>query len=404
MARFLSRKPPLPLARWMAPRTAHCVTAANITSSSMTSTTASSTTASNNLPPEDLKTTPRSTITFGPLAVARVIVNLFSTNLNTRNPPSPGKTHSIRLITIGVSHYCEKVRWGLDLVESEQENPIYYTEDAHPPPFCSFATLPVSNSKASATPMIVDSEDTTASYMNLSNVILQQYCPFLYPEPIREEIVKMEADLGKHLGPAVRCYAYQYLLQPDCHEACIKICTAQTSKVEAILFEKMLDKGVSQAMRKIIKVNDTTAAASKQEILEVFDEVSKRLESNGGKYLMDTKQTSYGFTAADVTFAALSYPLVRPPEMSNFTIMDDSLLPPELVAIGEQLKETTAGKHVLKMYKQNRIPTNYFESKPNDGLVIIKSTERDVNPLMKMLYSVGIMGAAVGSIVWYRNQ
>jgi len=358
--------------------------------------------STSDLPPENLKTTPRSRIIFGPLGVARVLVNLFSTNEHQRAPPSPAKTHSLRLITIGVSHYCEKVRWGLDLVESSPESPIYYTEDAHPPPFCSFATLPASNNEASATPMIVDSQDDVP-YLNQSNAILQQYCPFLYPESIQSEIMDMEADLGTRLGPAVRCYAYQYLLQPEYNDACVQICTAQTSKVETVLFEKMLDKGISQAMRKIIKVNDTTAAASRNEIIQVFEQVSKRLEENGGEYLMDTRQTSFGFTAADVTFASLSYPLLRPAEMANFAVMDDSQLALELVMIGEQLNETTAGKHVLKMYKQHRIPANYYMNNKN-GLVVVKSAERNVNPLKNMLYSVGIVGAVVGSIVWCRNQ
>lgn len=359
------------------------------------------------LPPEDLKTIPRSKITFGPLGVARVFVNLFSTNDNRRPPPSPDKTHSIRHITINVSHYCEKVRWGLDLVESDPNSPLYYTEDAHPPPFCSFATLPISNYEASAAPMIVDPDDKDASYMNQSNAILEKYCSFLYPDEIRSDIMELEASLGKGLGPAVRCYRYNFILQPEYHEACVQGCTNQTSTVETMLFEKMLNKGIAKAMRKIIKVNSATAEASKQEILRVFDQMSKRLERSGGKYLMDTKTKSYGFTAADVTFASLAYPLLRPPEMQNFTIMDDSKLPPELVAIGEELKKTTAGKFVLKMYNKHRIPANYFDGDSitkNAGLVFIKSAERNVNPIKKLMCSVGIVAAAVGSIVWYQKQ
>lgn len=354
------------------------------------------------LPPENMKTTPRSKITFSPLGVARVLVNLFSTNDNQRPPPSPSKTHSIRLITINVSHYCEKVRWGLDLVESDVKNPLYYTEDTHPPPFCSFATLPASNNQASATPMIVDSDYTEAPYLNQSNVLLEKYCPFLYPPEISQKVQELEADFGQGLGAAVRCFAYHYILQPPYHDACVQVCTAQTSKVETILFDKMLDKGVTVAMRKIIQINDTTAAASRNEIIRVFNQVSKSLEENGGEYLMDSGGKSYGLTAADVTFAALAYPLLRPPEMANFTIMDDSKLPPQLVALGDQLKQMTAGKFVLKMYKQHRIPDNYPSG--DGGIVVIKSGERNVNPIPKLLWRVGIVGAAVASIVWYRNQ
>lgn len=364
--------------------------------------------SSDELPPENLKTTPRSKIQSGPLGVARILVNLFSTNENRRDPPFPStKTHGVRLITINVSHYCEKVRWGLDLLENDISSPLYYTEDAHPPPFCSFATLPASNFSSSATPMIVDSQDVHAPHLNMSDVLLQKYCPFLYPSEIQQEIVNFELEMGKRLGPAVRCYCYHYLLQPQYHDVCVDICSAQTSKIETLLFDKMLEKGISQAMRKIIHVHDSSAASSKEELVQVFDQVSKRLEQHGGTYLMDSPTKSFGLTAADVTFAALAYPLLRPTEMTRFLVEDDSRLPPELVAMGEQLRQTTAGKHVLQMYKLHRIPQHYYvgSNKPKDGLVYIKSAQRNVNPFPKLLYRVGIVGAVVVSTtLWYRRQ
>ena len=128
----------------------------------MTVSTKTETTKSNKtstLPPEDLKVMPRTSITFGPLGIARIIINLFSTNPSSstaqRDPPSKYKTKHIRLITILPSPFCEKIRWIFDLLEARDDNPYYYTEDAHPPGFHSFETLTVSNYEASQTPMIV---------------------------------------------------------------------------------------------------------------------------------------------------------------------------------------------------------------------------------------------------------
>jgi hypothetical protein len=83
------------------------------------------------LPTEIIRPTPIR----GPFKAAKSLIEFFSTNKRKRDPPGLDKTKYIRLITVGfVSHYwCEKVRWALDLLESDPSNPYYYTEDAHPP-------------------------------------------------------------------------------------------------------------------------------------------------------------------------------------------------------------------------------------------------------------------------------
>jgi len=92
-------------------------------------------------PPMDTKPMSASSIRYGPLGVARVIVGLFSCT-SERDPPSQHKTEHLRLITIAQSHFCEKARWALDLLENDPDFPIYYTEDGHPPAFVAFETLP----------------------------------------------------------------------------------------------------------------------------------------------------------------------------------------------------------------------------------------------------------------------
>ena len=300
----------------------------------------------------------------------------------------------IQLITIGVSHFCEKARWGLDLLEQSDTSPIYFTEDAHPPPFLSFATLAASKNKASASPMIVKAD---SSILYKSNVILQDLCPFLYPEEIQQDVISLELDLGTRLGASVRCVANHYILQKKYYPVCVKILTRNTSKVETVLFDKLLPNGADKAMREVIQVNESTCVASVAAIRQVFHELSRRLTENGGEYLMDTKNKSYGFTAADLTFAALSYVLIRPPEMNEFS-EEELELPPELVSFGNELRATTAGEHALKMYKIHRLGAGVGTK------VEIKTAGRDCNPLKSIIYSVGVVGAAVGAIIWYQRH
>lgn len=198
------------------------------------------------LPPMDLKTTTASSITYGPLGLARILVGLFSDSAAIREPPSSNKTKHIRLITIAQSHYCEKARWGLDLLEEKESSPIYYTEDGHPPAFLSFATLPASNNTASASPMIVlGGSKNNQIYMVKSDVILRELCPFLYPEAVADKVIELENDLGVRLGSPVRCYAYHLFLNPtkEHYDTLAEFLCKNTSKIETTVFRAMLDKG-----------------------------------------------------------------------------------------------------------------------------------------------------------------
>jgi hypothetical protein len=113
------------------------------------------------------------------------------------------------------------------------------------------------------------------------------------------------------------------------------------------------------------ELNDASEVAVRQ----VFVEWSQHLEETGGEYLLDTKDKSFGFTAADLTLAALAYPLLHPPELCDWCVSDERLLPAALTELKKELLPTKAGQHVLKIYKQHRIPAG-------DKVVSMKYADR----------------------------
>ena len=306
------------------------------------------------LPPENLKPSERSEMSSGPLGVARFVASTFST-IRSREPPSASKTIHIRLITIASSHYCEKVRWAFDLIESRQDNPYYYTEDGHPAPFQSWETHKLTNGKVSATPMIVFEENCSQQVLYGSDVILRKFMPELYPKEIEERVVEMELDFGRRLGATIRCWGQFQLLRDlkKFHAAAVKLNanTAHVSRVENILYDKMLDKGIDAGMKKALVINEDSGEASLVAIRELFDEVSDRMEKSDCEYLLDTKDKSYGFTAADLAFAALAFPILRPPEMKSW-LVDLSELPKSMNDLTEELINTKAGQYALNIYKK----------------------------------------------------
>jgi len=181
--------------------------------------------------------------------------------------------------------------------------------------------------------------------------------------------------------------------------------------MESILYHAMLPRGINDGMRKAMCIQEDTVIASRNELVQVFEEISHRLvqvataarnvdnatvgvtEATDGSdpcaayYLMDTpgQPSSYGFTAADLTLAALSYPLIQPPEMSPFLLPKPDEYPPEIVELSRQLRSTVAGQHILRMYRDHRplaiqamkTTTNEGDHPfgPSRGVVVMKSAD-----------------------------
>jgi len=207
-------------------------------------------------------------------------------------------------------------------------------------------------------------------YIEGSDVVLQELVPHLYPEEISSQVKELEKDLGTRLGSTLRCFSYHHLLQPENHGSLKEMVGKNTSAVEITFFNAMADKGITAGMRKVMKIKPEFAEVSKEELVNVFDELSGRLDANGPEsYLCDVPgKASYGFTAADLTFAALAFHFVRPVEMDTILI-DNSRTPAPIDELASKLKDTRAEKHALKMYTKHR-PTV-------DGKVVIKHATVD---------------------------
>lgn len=329
----------------------------------------------NRLPIENLRPTdPKFWSTSLPLKTCQKLITTFSCSIDgkrvrRRNPPSPNKKRHkhIRLITIGPSHYCEKVRWALDMLDDNHHDmscPIYYTEDAHPPVFQSLSSLQASRGQASMVPMVVYRADTESGngkeeeeVMHDSKQIVRHFCPFLYPASQAKEIRKLEDYFGSQIGATARCYTYSLMLHPKYSISLAKLLTAQSSTIEKILWIRLLNQGLGYGMRKVMGINSKSAEESLKTIRRVFGEVSEMLQFQDGtrkKFIMDSEGEDVGFTAADLTFCAMASAVIHPPELKLFLPLEDHEYPPELMSLRDELRMTVAGQHVLEIYKNRR--------------------------------------------------
>jgi glutathione S-transferase len=244
-----------------------------------------------------------------------------------------------RLITIPVSHYCEKIRWALERLE------ITFIEEPHMPPFHQFAT------KGGSVPvltignrLLTDSSDILDYLDELAPAELK-----LYPidRDRRTEVEKLVNSFDNILAPAVRQWAYSYIM-------------ARADLLHPLWcqgvpwYERMLFPILFPSLRsKVVEMYDlgaqSTISAHKS-ICEIFETVDLLL-ADGRAYL-----TGDRFSAADLTFAAFAAPILLPPEYGiKLPLLEQ--MPSAMMASISAFQQTTAGKFGLRLYQEHRTVT-----------------------------------------------
>ncbi len=206
---------------------------------------------------------------------------------------------------IGVSHYSEKVRWALDWknVEHDRREP--------PPPVHMGLALWWSRGETKTFPVLeLDGERILDSTAIIGALEARWPDPPLYPEdPVeRRHALDLESYFDENLGPAVRLFGWHHLRR------------------DSELLGKVTEKNLPGPVRNFgparagINAFASTFAnlrfkvsepAAEEEARRVIGECLDRLEAelDGGEHLVGDS-----FSVADLTAAALLYPMVLPPE------------------------------------------------------------------------------------------
>jgi len=245
-----------------------------------------------------------------------------------------------KLITIGLSHYCEKARWGLDRAD------VGYIEESYPPILHYLATLP--RFRQRTTPILVTPHGT----LHDSTSILRHADKFL-SEPDRlfpsdpsdlAEVERWVELFDQKLGPATRRLAYFYLL--DDRPGFTRTALARSGAIERAVF-RLTRGGVVQVIRRGLKIDEAGARRSEERIETVFEEVDTHL-ARGQKYLVGSR-----FSAADLTFAALAAPVLIPAQYA-WPLPALSETPEAYQKIVVRQRNRPAGVFGLRIYEQER--------------------------------------------------
>ena len=253
--------------------------------------------------------------------------------MNTVNQNQP------LLIAIALSHYCEKVRWAMDYLN------IDYAEEDHTPLFHRQYT---SCYGGTSVPVLVMGDKAfTDSHDILQYLDSISQDKKLYPKDpqLRHQIEILEKLFDEKLGVATRLYGYYYAIQKPLTVAIAwGIKAPLKEKIQTVLsFPK-----IPETLKQFYNITPETKDAALEDIIEVFAVVNRELDS-GGQYLVGDR-----ISAADITFAALASPILRPPNHPVYSPKLLSKMSPKRLAVVEELRSTPAGELAMHLYREYR--------------------------------------------------
>jgi glutathione S-transferase len=237
------------------------------------------------------------------------------------------------LITIPISHFCEKARWALDRAG------VPYLERAHLQVVHWFFVKRAGGG-------------WTAPVLRCGSLVLPESAEIVRWADSRgglglyssAEAGALERDFDARLGPHGRRWMYDAIrgeggLVQRYGVTGVPAWERRAVPVAFGLVAKVIDRRLA--------ITPESAAESLGVVREVFDSVASRLE-DGRRYLLGDS-----FSAADLAFAALSSPVVVPLEYGvPLPPLDD--LPDRMAGVVRELRAHPAGEFALRMYREER--------------------------------------------------
>lgn len=246
-----------------------------------------------------------------------------------------------RLITIPISHYCERARWALDHCG------VPYREEQHLQGFHARALKRIGAGRT--TPALVTADGATL----VDSAEIVAYADAharpgrtLYPEGRKDAIAMLERPFADELAVEARRWIYHRLLPQRRLLLRYNAGRAPRHQRVALAMGFPILRG---RLASYLGVSDELVTAGLDVIRRHLDRVAGLL-ADGRTYLDGDR-----FTAADLSFAALVAPLVVPTEYGMPLPRLDEM-PPALADEHRAFREHPAGAFAMRLYSQERHP------------------------------------------------
>jgi glutathione S-transferase len=247
----------------------------------------------------------------------------------------------LRLITIPISHYCEKARWALDRAG------IPYREKRHIQGVHQIAARRAGGGKT--VPVLVTPDEVLAESADILAWVDERTPPDrrLFPAEAeaRADVEGLCRRFDEKLGPHGRRLMYVHVLKDK--QLVLRFNNAGVPRWE----NRAIRVGwpvVKRFAARELGIEPGIERTDEATVWREFDFVAERL-AGGRPYLVDGR-----FSAADLTFAALAGAMVVPPEYTVALPQPDDSLPQGPRALVERARDHPAGRHAMRMFREHR--------------------------------------------------
>ena len=242
-----------------------------------------------------------------------------------------------RLVTIPISHFCEKARWGLDRAG------IAYREERHIQVLHRVASRRAGG--RGTVPVLVTGEGVFAQSADIL-AYADRHGARLYPDDpaLRAEVTALERGFDADLGPEARRWAYFHILPR--RDLGRDYNNPGVPAWERRAFPLLLGP-MSGYIRHALDIGPDTDAVAVAAVRRTFDAVAARL-ADGRRYLCGD-----AFTAADLAFAALAGAAILPPQY-GIPLPQPHELPPAMADGVRAFREHPGGAFAMRLFAEER--------------------------------------------------
>ena len=250
------------------------------------------------------------------------------------------KASEMRLVTIPMSHYCEKARWGLERLG------IGYREERHLQVFHYPRTFWVS--RGPNVPVLIDGDVVVADSTNILRHLERYAAPGmqLYPDdPVeRARVDELEDLFDDVMGVESRRWVYY---QFGGHPLQALRVAGQGVPFAEKLLAPLIYPLFQLLIRLLIDPRSDTVEKGLTQVRTIVRDTDAML-AEGQPYLLGAR-----FTAADLALACMMAPLVLP-QNYGIRLPDVEELPIAARAVVREFRDTATGGYVLRLFAEEK--------------------------------------------------
>ncbi|HEX3911549.1 MAG TPA: glutathione S-transferase family protein [Solirubrobacteraceae bacterium] len=242
----------------------------------------------------------------------------------------------LRLITIPISHYCEKARWSL------QRAGIAYEERPHIQGIHRIAARRAGGGLT--VPVLVTPDGAIGESQEIlewADQRMPEERRLLPGDPSeRAEVESLCRRFDEQLGPAGRRLIYVHMMRD--REMALSFNNAGVPRWEDRM-TRFAWPAIERVIRRVLDIRPGCDAEDETIVWEEFDHAAELL-ADGRPFLSGSR-----FGAADLTFAALAAPMIVPPAY-GVPLPQPAQMQADTAALISRAREHPAGAFALSLY------------------------------------------------------